>query len=123
MIVAVYGTLRKGFANYECCLKRFIDERDVVFMGEYKGSGFNMTDGTYFPYLHKAPKGVAVFELYKVERNSEEVLHVLDTLEGHPDFYKREVCAIGGWKAWVYLRQEDLPIVLSGDWKKHKGVA
>jgi len=100
--VAVYGTLKGGYANSDLINSQF-----------FLGGGF--TSSAYplevegLPYLHDVEgEGYNVeVELYDVD---DECLDRLDSLEGHPNFYKRRVVDIhtdGGTrtKAWVYFIQ------------------
>jgi gamma-glutamylcyclotransferase (GGCT)/AIG2-like uncharacterized protein YtfP len=100
--VAVYGTLKAGYAN-----------SDLINSQSFLGGGFTSSayplevDG--LPYLHDVEgEGYNVeVELYDVD---DECLDRLDSLEGHPNFYKRRVVDIHTdrgtqTKAWVYFIQ------------------
>lgn len=100
--VAVYGTLKSGYANSDLINSQFF------LGGGFTSSAFPLeVDG--LPYLHDIEgDGYNVeVELYDVD---DECLDRLDSLEGHPNFYKRRVVDIhtdGGTqtKAWVYFIQ------------------
>lgn len=101
--VFVYGTLKKGKSNHR-----------LLFEADYLGEYYTNTNFTLFvgglPYLVKREGPGCSGELYKV---SDKVLTALDLLEGHPDFYKREVIPVYDMEvgnmveAWCYLHPND----------------
>jgi len=102
-LVAVYGSLKRGFGNY-----------GVMEMagGKYlcttrtKENKFVM-DGWAYPYVvySNAPqKGKVEVEIFEVEN-----IKPLDRLEGHPSFYKRELVEFeNGMRAWMYIYQGNI---------------
>ncbi len=98
-LVAVYGTLKKGFHN-----------NSLLRGSTYIGKG--VTQKKYpmvaqgIPYLiEDEGKGFNVdVQLYAV---SDSTLDSLDSLEGHPTWYQRKEIevVIGGktWTAWIYF--------------------
>jgi gamma-glutamylaminecyclotransferase len=101
-LVFVYGTLKKGFSNHR-----------LLAGSEYLGTA--QTVEKYAMYSTGTPivlKEEAVSpihgELYRV---NEETLVALDSLEGHPDWYRREEINIyvdgeqGRYQetAWLYF--------------------
>jgi gamma-glutamylcyclotransferase (GGCT)/AIG2-like uncharacterized protein YtfP len=103
--VFVYGTLKRGKSNHWYL-------RESEYLGVY------YTDNHYalyvkgLPYMVKEDKGGGVKgELYRVDMN---ILAQLDSLEGHPTFYKRETiwvydAEVGhNVKAYTYIYQGDI---------------
>lgn len=96
--VFVYGTLRKGCTNhYLLDGLPFVDAEceGVVRYWEY---------GVPFPFA-KQGQGKIYGELYNVDNS---VLKKLDALEGHPNFYKRQLLNVSdcngiNTQAWIYL--------------------
>lgn len=117
--VFVYGTLRKGLWNNR--LLRHATPWDGLWKTVLP---YQMTaDG--IPYLDRErwnADGIhAVGEVYTV---SIQDMEVLDRLEGHPRWYRREKVfvtrALRQELAWVYFcSRPDLPVVESGDFKKY----
>tara|TARA_B100000212_G_C27359099_1_gene527329 strand:+ start:702 stop:1787 length:1086 start_codon:yes stop_codon:yes gene_type:complete len=102
-LVAVYGTLKKGYSNYHHHL------RSSNFIGKGKTCENYPLVIKGLPYLiEERGKG------YKVEVDifsvSKATLRSLDVLEGHPRFYERKqinVVANGGkrYLCWVYFNR------------------
>jgi len=99
--VAVYGTLKQGHGNHD----RYLDD------SYYTGSGITADKLPLIihglPYLLKEPgRGHRVeVEVYQV---TAATLRALDGLEGHPQWYRRELTTIeldsgGSIEAWVYF--------------------
>lgn len=97
--VAVYGTLRKGEGNHDLLSKS-------SYKGTYGLSGpFRMIDLGFFPAVMKSEgKGHITVEVYEV---GETEMRSLDYLEGHPDFYVRELVETPVGPAWMYFMPED----------------
>ena len=99
-LVAVYGTLKKGYSNYQRYLRS----------SNYIGSG--VTAKKYpliingLPYLmEEEGKGYNVkVDVFSVTDNT---LRDLDRLEGHPTFYQRKeteiVCKGKQFTCWIYF--------------------
>jgi gamma-glutamylcyclotransferase (GGCT)/AIG2-like uncharacterized protein YtfP len=85
--IAVYGTLKYGHGNHG-----LIKDSDFIGYGNTRNRMRLCVEG--LPYVirgkHKDGKQIDV-EVYSV---SDEVLAAVDSLEGHPTFYKRETIAI-----------------------------
>lgn len=101
--VAVYGSLKRGLGNY------LTMERAEGQFVSTAISDFNVVmDGNSYPYINEASNGHPMeVEIFDVPKGN---LKVLDWLEGHPTFYKREVRSFileDGSKieAWVYFLQ------------------
>ena len=106
----VYGTLRKMFHNHGFIVNAFKDVEDA----EIKGT---LTFEGGLPWVYRDNDAVVKGELYTMSDHVyEDVLRVLDRLEGHPTMYTRtEVHTLDGNKCWCYLA--------SGNFSKHDVVA
>ena len=111
MLVAVYGTLKKGFGNHI-----------IIEHCEYIGSdlleGFDLYDLGPFPGVYVGDNKVFV-EIYQVD--SEYTKRALDRLEGYPDLYTKDVVQTHFGSATIYiynqrLRDNDL-LLKDGFWK------
>lgn len=118
-LVFVYGTLKKGFSNHRLLAKS-------------KLLGRAQTVGKYAMYSTGVPIVVKdesvspiIGELYRID---EITLVYLDSLEGHPDWYRREEVDIlldtdGDRqmieKAWIYFNRDKRgSLVASGEYLK-----
>lgn len=122
-LVAVYGTLRKGFYN-----NSLLDNATFKDSGFLKESATMFSNGG-FPILSfkegletPSPIRVEVFEVI-----DQRTMDRLDSLEGYPNWYnrtEREFTLDNGSvvTAWIYHQDQDfterLPLVASGDWCK-----
>jgi gamma-glutamylcyclotransferase (GGCT)/AIG2-like uncharacterized protein YtfP len=110
--VFVYGSLMRGFGNHHR-----LTEAD--FLGEGKTSpGFTLVNLGAFPGMHRDRKGgVVTGEVYAV---SQAELASLDALEGHPDFYRRQLVTVNGRPVFTYILPRggyrQAPVIESGDW-------
>lgn len=111
--VFVYGSLMQGFGNHPLLAQ-------ADFLGAASTlPGFTLVNLGAFPGMHHDSKsgGVVTGELYAV--NAVE-LSDLDGLEGHPDFYRRQLITVGDEPTFTYI----LPhggwgtngAIPSGDW-------
>ncbi|MFC1743338.1 gamma-glutamylcyclotransferase family protein [Candidatus Riflebacteria bacterium] len=113
--VFVYGTLRKGFGNHKYYLK------GSPFIGTGKTVEKYAMYATSIPYVVQG-EGLSRIsgEVYRVDS---ETLDNLDSLEGHPDFYCREITEIemddgSIIRAWLYFYPETKGwLIESGDFK------
>ena len=114
LIVAVYGSLKRGFYNHRLL------ERST-FLSDGQVQGFEMFSLGSFPMVTPGRGSIAV-ELFEVDHAT---FAQLDRLEGFPNFYGRTVvtastayCPV---QAWLYVgRREqvkDQPRVRSGLWQ------
>ena len=102
-LVFVYGTLKKGFSNH-----RLLASSELL--GKARTVKKYAMYSTGVPIVVKEEAVSAIFgELYRVD---EVTLTYLDSLEGHPDWYRREEVEVlvedkgGGQhleKAWIYF--------------------
>lgn len=127
-LVFVYGSLKSGFHNH-----RLLDHGGVMALGAATTvKPYFMLSGRAFPFLidpaalgadHEACVADVIGrvrgELYAID---DETMADLDRLEGHPDFYKRELVPIavnalrGGINgadivAWVYFLQDPVETI------------
>jgi gamma-glutamylcyclotransferase (GGCT)/AIG2-like uncharacterized protein YtfP len=115
-LYAVYGTLRKGFGNYE----RLLNNKHCEFLGEQKTEPrFTMVSLGGFPGVIPGGEQEIVIEVFQV--NNPAVEERLDMLEGYPDFYQKMEVQTNWGTANMYILDETYkrrcPVVESGDWK------
>jgi gamma-glutamylcyclotransferase (GGCT)/AIG2-like uncharacterized protein YtfP len=96
-LVAVYGTLKKGFGNHY-----LIEGQKFLGIGETPPDYAMLSFGSY-PGAIDGDERIQV-EVYEVENKA---LQRMDNLEGHPSFYRRNLTPIimdnGDIKeAWMY---------------------
>ncbi len=114
--VFVYGTLRKGFSNH-----MYLEKAEFLGMARTKEKYTMRVSG--IPYVSKEPTIHIVGEVYKV--NEIELMNI-DNLEGHPNWYKRELIKVvlssgKELEAWMYFNETgEGEIVKSGDFSKVK---
>lgn len=113
MKVFVYGTLKKGKGSH-----RLLSSAE--FLGEAVTTpDFTMYDFGYFPAVVAGGESGVLGEVYTIGK---KIRRRLDTLEGHPNYYQRELIDTPYGRAYIYLMPEDRlfnnpPIVHSGEWK------
>lgn len=113
--VFVYGTLKRGLSNH-------------FFLREARFLGQAQTVERYALYEDEIPivtrsQAVSVIqgEVYEV---SEKILHHLDVLEQHPEFYRRELVQVqledgSRREAWLYFSPEPKGALLpEGVWPR-----
>lgn len=110
--VATYGTLKRGFGNYN----RLMQTAEFVGKCKFKGTMYSMGG---FPAVSLHGDTDIHGELFDVD---DETLDRLDQLEGHPRWYLRQKVDTSNGPAWVYTQDADqqlsnLPIVKSGIWE------
>lgn len=114
--VAVYGSLKKGFAN------NFLLQNakyEGQFTTEPKFTMLNM--GGAYPAVVKGGTTPILCEVYS--EVDERTLRALDSLESfdraNPDksYYLREVIETSFGKSWVYYLNTRLEVLSSGDWQ------
>lgn len=118
ILIAAYGTLRKGFSN-----SVLVDRVD-----NYLGKGITVEKyemrANFIPYVNKNPKSNIVVDLWEI---TDEMLPAVDRLEGynpnnHDDsWYKRELIDVDlngkKVKAWLYFNDTSFgSVVESGDY-------
>ena len=123
MHVFVYGSLKKGFGNHRCL-------EGATFVGPGILDNAKMLNLGAFPGIIPSPTGKIFGEVYKI---TPEILARLDRLEGHPNFYCRQVASIFAdfeetipqFESWVYFLSKDsaehyqeiCESIPSGQWK------
>lgn len=115
-LVAVYGTLRKGFGfSGALASSKFITKGKTTEKMTLRISGY--------PTVSKDEKtSQIVVEVYEI---NELVLKHLDFIEGHPNYYKRELTQISGddgksYEAWLYYcKGSSGELVESGDFEEY----
>ena len=99
-LVAVYGTLKKGFGNY----LRYLQDQEFVGSGTTQDRYPLIVKG--LPYLiNEKGKGYNVeVDVFNVDMPT---LQSLDALEGHPHWYRRKEINIlvngSARKCWIYF--------------------
>lgn len=107
-VVAVYGTLKKGYGNH-----RLLEDDDVSYLGTaFTVEKYSMADDQWVPHVvdddHADAKNIVV-ELYEIADSyvGDQVLNSLDTLEGHPRHYCRTKIKVNKEghlvDAWLYF--------------------
>lgn len=104
--IGVYGTLKKNEGNHHLL-------EGSECLGNRVLYNIGITDRPGFPFAYKKDGFRTTIEIYEVNNY---VLKSIDSLEGHPDWYKREKID----DVWVYLnegsaRGYDL-LTGSGEW-------
>lgn len=127
ILVAVYGSLRKGFGN-----SPLLKQSEFISTTKTKDR-FLMYDVGSFPMMFKPDDSslgsrVAV-EVYEVDKHT---LATLDMLEGVPNLYNRYVInnieGLEGENVYMYITNPEYyeevdkkcTMVKSGDWLKHR---
>ena len=101
-LVFVYGTLKRGFSN-----NRYLAGSKFLGTARTKEKFALYSDGLPFLIMTESISEIHG-ELYQVD---DLTLQILDDLEGHPDWYRREqgeICldddsSQSGIEAWVYF--------------------
>ena len=98
----VYGTLKKGFSNHH-----------LLYWAEFAGAAKTLEKYSLYesgiPFVFKSESVSHIYgELYKVD---ELTLKIIDRLEGHPEWYRREEIEVITEKevnvtAWLYFYPE-----------------
>jgi len=121
--VFVYGLLQRGQGSIS--LETFPGAR---FLGTTMTSSDNYTmrDLGSFPAVSSGGTDFIQGELWEVDS---ETLEVLDQIEGHPDFYQREITHTKTGSAWMYQINDgtigDYPVIQPNlsepaSWQSHR---
>lgn len=94
--VFVYGTLKKG--NSVRGLDQF-DGADFVGPATTTKAWYDMVDFGPFPAVVPGGDSYISGEVWEV---NDEVMEVLDRIEGYPDFYNRQIVETTRGPAWLY---------------------
>lgn len=121
--VAVYGTLREGYGNHTLIASGNTDK-----VGKGLTVGFHTLTASGIPFVKKdTGETRVVVEVYQV--NDIETLNRLDSLEGHPRWYKREIEKVeledgSTVDAWLYFNEDQGSVVVqSGDYNDYTQLA
>lgn len=93
--IFVYGSLKKGYGNYDYFLRNADFVSNAVTKEPYK-----MYSLGGFPGVVKDAEVHIKGELYDVDVVQ---LARIDRLEGHPTFYERELIETNHGPAWMYF--------------------
>lgn len=109
--VAVYGSLKKGFYNNDLL-------HDAEFIGVWiTPAKFTMYDLGPFPAVVTGGTCSIHTEIYTVD---DQILEMLDQLEGHPDFYRRRQFKADGDHVYMYVMDQKpgdhVPVISDGKW-------
>ena len=115
-LYAVYGTLRKGFGNYN----RLLNNEHCEYLGTQRTDpNFTMVSLGGFPGVIPSGKKEVTIEVFRV--NQPRIDKQLDFLEGYPSFYQKMKIQTQWGEADMYILSEDYlgkKEVESGDWKE-----
>ncbi len=111
-LVAAYGTLRKGWGN-----SRLVDTPQNKHVGTGKTVEKYTMRASGIPFLSKEPMVNITVDLWEITKES---LVNVDALEGHPEWYKRELVPVEVdgtvYDAYIYFNEgSKADIVESGD--------
>lgn len=119
-LVAVYGSLMSNHHNHD-----LLEDAQFIAKGQGMFHATMCANGS-FPYLTvEEPDAKPFVEVYEVD---DQDLKSLDALEGHPDWYKRELRSFmldngEQTKAWVYIMPDPTSTIVmacdlvpNGDW-------
>lgn len=109
ILVAVYGSLRKGMGNHA-----LLARGNAVHLSTERVKGWDMYSLGAFPFIREGG-GEITIEVYAVDS---QTFSNLDRLEGYPSFYDRELIETSKGNAWVYFidSSPNSRPVTSGDW-------
>lgn len=93
--VFVYGTLKKGMGNHSVMI-----EAKGRFLGTTKVRGYACINTPWFPYAFKKDEAIIEGEVFAIPK---ENIYILDTLEGYPGFYNREITKTDLGHVWIYF--------------------
>lgn len=115
--VFVYGTLKQGKPNFPAL-------NNATFLGRCCIEGpYVMVNLGWYPGVIELPdtkteKRMICGEVYRV---TDDILHTLDIIEGHPHYYARKKVETPFKKAWVYMlppqNVEGRQIIDEGVWQ------
>lgn len=117
VLVAVYGSLRKGMGNH-----RLIEREEGTLLSTERIKGWEMYSYGGFPFIRPAenPEDEITIEVYAMPVTA---MQPLDRLEGYPSFYDRKLVDTSKGKAWIYFidQKGNDARVTNGDWVDYKG--
>lgn len=100
MILAVYGTLKRGFGN-----NSLLERINAKFITSGKTSNKYTMFKSGIPFVTKKEMTNITVELFDV---NDDTVYMVDRLEDNPNWYKREEIPIDGddgkkYQAWLYF--------------------
>lgn len=117
--VAVYGTLRSGYSNHG-----LISRGNTDTVGSGETVNLHTLTASGIPFVKKdGGKHKVKVEVYQV--NDKETMDRLDSLEGHPRWYRREQTPVeledgSVVDAWLYFNEDEGSVVVeSGDYSDY----
>lgn len=114
-LVAVYGSLRRSLHNHP-----LLSSSELVGSSVIRGYSMYSAGGFPVVYYNDSPTPITI-EVYKVD--NEGVMSRLDSLEGHPNWYRRERVHTPEGEAWMYIMQDEgykrNKHIVDGDWLEH----
>lgn len=117
VLVAVYGSLRKGMGNH-----LLIQREEGTLLSTERVSGWEMYSYGGFPFIRPAdnPSDEITIEVYAMPVTA---MRALDRLEGYPSFYDRKLVQTSKGQAWIYFidQPSNGRPVADGDWVAYKG--
>ena len=110
MLVAVYGTLRKGGGN-----DRLLSTS--TYKGSVRTEPLYEMDNIGCPFVSRGGSDSILVEVYEV---TQTVMNYLDMLEGYPNLYDRIQIPTPWGDSWMYVIEDyfftGATYVPSGDW-------
>ena len=112
--VAVYGSLRSGFWNWEWAF-------DVPPVITTRVQGYHLRDNGGFPAAFVDKDASVVVELYDTSYMEPDTIRAVDSMEFGCGYFKRLVQTDAGVSAWMYVMPDeyghrfDTPVP-DGDW-------
>jgi gamma-glutamylaminecyclotransferase len=104
-LIAVYGTLKKGFSNYYS----YLNNATHIGAGKTKDKYPLLVEGLPYMVDNKGVGHNVVVDVFKV---SDAQLDMIDRLEGHPIWYKRKQVPIKlknrTLNCWLYFNPKDI---------------
>lgn len=114
--IFVYGTLMNGFGNHA-----LLRGAEFIKSGRTPPS-YTMYSLGGFPGVCEGGETAVVGEIYRVKNT--EMLRRLDSLEGHPNWYRRTPITLEDGsevEMYVYLNGDpNMTVVESGSWRQFR---
>jgi gamma-glutamylcyclotransferase (GGCT)/AIG2-like uncharacterized protein YtfP len=115
VLIAVYGSLRKGHYNYE----RFGGSHSFAYKGTFQINGYKLYNLGSYPGIIEAEKGDFItVDLFECPDDVAKQIDWMETGSG----YSAETIQVDGQKAIIYIYDRSISrfeLVGSGDWTKY----
>lgn len=121
ILIASYGTLRKGFGN-----SVYVDKKDNTWLGTGVTVEKYQMKSKGIPFVNKTPDTQITVDLWEIDK--ERDLPGVDRLEGYNpnnhsgSWYKRELIPVKVnnkiYQAWLYFNDSDGEIIKSGNYAR-----